>query len=56
MSLPFNEEDLIKGLTPETAHSDELAAVAASEFNALQVGEIILIEQNFTKSPLSALP
>lgn len=31
LKLPFSEADLLRGLTPETAHADELATPSASE-------------------------
>lgn len=32
LNLPFSEEDLLRGMTPETAHADELAEITTSEF------------------------
>jgi len=31
LKLPFSEAELLKGLTPETAHADELADVYGAE-------------------------
>ncbi len=31
LSLPYSEEDLLAGLTPETAHADALAELSAVE-------------------------
>ncbi|EIO4560692.1 AbrB/MazE/SpoVT family DNA-binding domain-containing protein [Vibrio parahaemolyticus] len=32
--LPFSEQDLVKGMTPYTAHVDELAEISEEEFGA----------------------
>lgn len=31
LKLPYSEEELLQGLTPQTAHADELADLSASE-------------------------
>ena len=31
LKLPYSEEELLQGLTPQTAHADELADLSAGE-------------------------
>jgi antitoxin MazE len=33
VQLPYSEAELLQGLTPQTAHADELADLSASEFD-----------------------
>lgn len=34
LNFPFSEANLLKGLTPHLAHSDELASISAKELRS----------------------